>query len=375
MAVTEFYRNRRVLVTGLNGFKGLWLGTWLQELGAEVAGLGLETTREMDASWPQWRSRFHFEQIDIRDSQAVAGFFEEVKPHVVFHLAAQPLVRLSYHQPSETFHTNVQGTVHVLEAARKVESIESVVVVTTDKCYENREWYWSYKEIDPLGGHDPYSSSKACAELVTQAYQRSFCSAGLAPPIGSARAGNVIGGGDWAQDRLVPDIVRSLAAGQAVEIRRPHAIRPWQHVLEPLSGYLMLGQALAQNTPGAVSAWNFGPYESEIVTVGELASAILECWGTGEVRINADADDLHEAKYLKLDSSKAAAELRWHPLLSCAERISWTVDWYKSGLKDSQQAWEFTRHQIREFQSHLESKQTMAERWHGRQVGGTAKAA
>ena len=285
---------------------------------------------------------------DIRDCAAVRAVFEESRPEIVFHLAAQALVRRSYWEPVATYATNVMGTVHVLEAARHTPSVRVVVIVTSDKCYENREWPWGYREPEPMGGHDPYSSSKGCAELVTAAYRRSF-----GPPKGdlvvaSARAGNVIGGGDWAEDRIVPDIVRALTARRPVVLRHPRAVRPWQHVLEPLSGYLVLGERLWNGRAEFAEAWNFGPAEPAPLSVGELARRFLDLWGGGQLVMQAE-DSLHEAHYLKLDCSKALQRLGWFPVLTVDESLSWTAQWYRSYTENRAAAARLTRHQIQDY--------------------------
>jgi len=313
-SLAEFYHGKRVLATGHTGFKGGWLAAWLKLSGAQVTGLSLPS--------------------DIREYSTVVQAVEQSQPEIVFHLAAQALVRRSYQEPVATYATNVMGTVHVLEAARQTRSVRAVVVVTSDKCYENREWIWGYRESEPMGGADPYSSSKGCAELVTAAYRQSFCTADAAPRIASCRAGNVIGGGDWAEDRLVPDIARAILAGEPVIIRNPGATRPWQHVLEPLRGYLILAMKLHSGEPGFAEGWNFGPEAQADLTVHELAQRIVQCWGQGAIEIRCDANAPHEAHLLRLDSSKARVRLHWHPLLSIQESIELTVDWYRSRSRD-----------------------------------------
>jgi CDP-glucose 4,6-dehydratase len=362
MAVCAFYRSRRVLVTGLTGFKGVWLARWLEHLGAEVTGLALPPTDAMSRSWPGLAGRFTWEPVDVRDGAAVARVFASYRPEVVFHLAAQPLVRLSYEEPVATFATNVLGTAHVLEAARQTPSVRALVSVTSDKCYENREWCWGYRECDPLGGHDPYSASKSCAEIVTSCYQRSFGRPDRLV-VASARAGNVIGGGDWAADRLVPDMIRGILANQPVILRRPEAQRPWQHVLEPLSGYLTLGAALGQEGARQAGAWNFGPPDADTVTVRDLAEMLVRAWGRGEVVLEPVASGPHETRYLKLDSSKAAAELGWRPLLSVAHRVGWTVEWYQTWQRDPQAIWDLTGQQIARYQERTCQCPSLAARW------------
>ncbi|NIO41979.1 MAG: CDP-glucose 4,6-dehydratase, partial [Burkholderiales bacterium] len=266
---------------------------------------------------------------DIRDIDALSEALSRAAPDIVFHLAAQPLVRESYRKPVDTYATNVMGTVHLLEAVRHADSVRAVVVVTTDKCYENREWEWGYRECDRLGGHDPYSSSKAAAELVTAAYRRSFLSGDRSPPVASARAGNVIGGGDWAQDRLIPDIVRAFSKNKAARIRNPNAIRPWQHVLEPLRGYLDLAERLFISGSKFADAWNFGPEDRDTRDVGWVVNHFTQLWGGDAAWSQDSAEHPHEAGYLKLDISKARQRLGWSPRLDLETALTWTVDWYR----------------------------------------------
>jgi len=339
------------------------LARWLERLGAEVTGLALPATDEMSQGWPGLAERFTWESVDVRDGAAVGRVFERFQPEVVFHLAAQPLVRLSYEEPVATFAINVLGTAHVLEAARQTPSVRAVVSVTSDKCYENREWCWGYRECDPVGGHDPYSASKGCAEIVTNAYQRSFGrEGGLC--MASARAGNVIGGGDWAADRLVPDMIRGILADRPVVLRRPESLRPWQHVLEPLSGYLTLGAALGREGASHAGPWNFGPHDADTVNVRDLARLLVEAWGRGKVVEQPVPTGPHEARYLKLDSSKAAAELGWRPLLSVAERVGWTVEWYQAWQRDPHAVWDLTGRQIDRYQEMMSQCPSLAARWY-----------
>ncbi len=339
------YRGRRVFVTGLTGFKGVWLGLWLERLGAEVVGLALPPDEPMLRGWPGLPDRFACTTTDVRDPFAVRELIHAARPDVVFHLAAQPLVRLSYQQPVDTFATNVLGTAHVLDAVRTLGSPVPVVNVTSDKCYENREWVWGYREDEAMGGHDPYSASKGCAELVASAYRRSF---GM--KIASGRAGNVIGGGDWAADRLVPDLVRAVMAARPLVLRRPNAVRPWQNVLEPLSGYLTLGARLLTGDTRAEGGWNFGPSEVAPLTVREVADLLVKHWGRGEVVIDEDPAGPHEAHHLRLDSSKAAAELGWRAMLTPTERVAWTVDWYKAWQTDPARGWRIAAEQIERYE-------------------------
>lgn len=365
LAVDNAYRGRRVLLTGASGFKGLWLGLWLQRLGADVLGYSLQPTPEMAIGWPDPQSRVKCIYGDICDLPQVQKTIANFQPEIIFHLAAQPLVRLSYDRPVETFAANVMGVAHVLEAARHTPSVQAAVVVTTDKCYVNREWHWGYREEDPLGGHDPYSASKACSEIVTNSYRQSFATQRPDLQIASARAGNVIGGGDWALDRLVPDIVRTVQSNQPVLVRQPHAIRPWQHVVEPLSGYLLLGAALLSQKPGAAAAWNFGPTDAIPLTVREVAQRVVANWGSGEVIEAATSNGPHEARYLKLDSSKAIAELGWQTLLTNDERIRWTVDWYKACNQHPRRAWEQTIRQLEEAEVRIADNERLRANWYG----------
>lgn len=332
------WRGRRVLLTGHTGFKGGWLSLWLQALGAEVSGVALAPDTQP--------SLFDVARVgagmtstigDIRDLRVVRTAMQESGPDVVFHLAAQPLVRESYRTPVETFAANVMGTAHVLEAARECPSLQAVIVVTSDKCYENREWPWGYRESDALGGSDPYSASKGCAEIVAASYRRSFF--GGAQPlrhpalVATARAGNVIGGGDWAEDRIVPDMVRAARSGGAVRIRNPNAVRPWQHVLEPLHGYLVLGERLLDGEARFADAWNFGPFEADALPVGELAEMVCSSWpGLVAPQVD-DGAHPHEAHYLRLDWSKARDDLGWAPRWRIDEAVSRTTSWYRRYLE------------------------------------------
>lgn len=351
------YRGRRVLVTGHTGFKGPWLCEWLLALGAEVTGFALapETTPALFDTLGL-ASRMTHVIGDVRDLAAVRGVVEKTRPEFVFHLAAQALVRLSYSQPVETYAVNVMGTANVLEAVRLANLPCSVVAVTTDKCYENREWVHSYREEDPMGGYDPYSSSKGAAELVISAYRRSFFSQPSSPVrLASARAGNVIGGGDWALDRIVPDCIRSLERGEAIPVRNKVATRPWQHVLEPLSGYLWLGACLDQPKLSAFgtqlkSAFNFGPALSSNRTVAELVAEVLRHW-PGRWEDMSDPAALHEAKLLNLAIDKSYHLLGWFPTWDFASSVSQTVQWYRRAHQDPSQATAFTREQIEAYRS------------------------
>lgn len=324
--LSQAYRGKRVLLTGHTGFKGSWLLLWLESLGAEVHGLSLapETQQWLFAAAQLQRHCRHFEG-DVRDFDLVKKRVAEVKPDFVFHLAAQPLVRRSYAQPLETLATNAMGTAHVLEAVRLRGESCRVVIVSSDKCYENRERDEGYREDEAMGGHDPYSMSKGATELVTASWRRSF---GLT--VASARAGNVIGGGDWAEDRLVPDIVRSLAAHQPVPVRNPRSVRPWQHVLEPLSGYLLLGARLGQ--AGVADGWNFGPSDESSRTVRELVEQMIASWGSGRWEDKSDPKAVHEAKLLRLSIAKAKAQLDWAPRWGFEETVKRTVNWYRAQM-------------------------------------------
>lgn len=335
------YTNRRVLVTGHTGFKGSWLSEWLLRLGADVHGLALAPQPHetlFDQLGLSERLTSH-ELIDVRDAAAVRQCVEQVEPEFIFHLAAQPLVRLSFKEPLETFSTNVMGTANVLDAVHKCKLNCSVVVVTTDKCYENREWVHSYREEDPMGGFDPYSASKGCAELVTSSYRRSFFNTAGSAKISSARAGNVIGGGDWAVDRIVPDIFRSIKCGQPIRIRNRHATRPWQHVLEPLSGYLWLaakldGLSSESERHVLTTAFNFGPSLASNRTVLDLVETVLE-HTNGEYVDESDPTAPHEAGKLNLSIEKAFHNLNWWPTWGFEEAVKKTTDWYLSALSAS----------------------------------------
>ena len=328
-----FWQGKRVFLTGHTGFKGSWLTIWLRSLGANVTGFSLNPPTE-PSLFNEARASDGITSVigDIRDPSAISQSVEEARPDILIHMAAQPLVRRSYQEPVETFATNVMGTIHVLEAARRIRTIRAIVNITTDKCYENREWVWGYRESEPMGGHDPYSSSKGCAELVTAAWRRSFFTTENVA-LASARAGNVIGGGDWAEDRLVPDILRAFSCKETVILRNPGATRPWQHVLEPLAGYLTLARALYEQGEAMSEPWNFGPNERDALSVLKLVEALGTMWGEGaRWAAEADPSNLHEAHHLKLDISKAQARLGWKPHWDILTALEKTVDWHRAWL-------------------------------------------
>jgi len=329
----KFWHCKRVLLTGHTGFKGSWLAFWLQRLGAEICGYSLPAPTE-PAHWSLMKLYFRSEIADIRDSKTLEKVFREFRPEIVFHLAAQSLVRASYRDPAETYSTNVMGTLNVFEACRKTESVRAVINVTSDKCYENREWTKGYREEDAMGGYDPYSSSKGCSELLTASYRNSYFNNAEFDKkhrtlLASCRAGNVIGGGDWAEDRLVPDIMRAAAAGKPVDIRNPGATRPWQHVLEPLSGYLLVGRRLLEGKPEYATGWNFGPDMESVFTVKQLIESIQENWPAVEYRLAAGVEP-HEANLLQLDISNAGNILGWKPVWNKASCLAHTVSWYRT---------------------------------------------
>jgi CDP-glucose 4,6-dehydratase len=331
----SFWNGKRVFLTGHTGFKGGWLALWLKRLGAIVYGYALEPPTEPNLFTLARVGEGLEHQIgDIRDAATLRTAVDGLAPDIVLHLAAQPILRLSYDEPVETFATNLMGTVNLLEAVRHTPSAKVTLIITTDKCYENREQIWPYREIDAMGGHDPYSASKGCAELAMSAYGRSFFKQGEAV-VASVRAGNVIGGGDWARDRLMTDIIAAVSQGKRPILRNPGAIRPWQHVMEPLSGYLRAAEYLWKNRSAAVESWNFGPETESEIPVGDLARHVCRLWGNGiEPEIVADARNLHEAHWLRLDSSKARMQLGWTPRLSLSTTLALTVDWYKAGLEN-----------------------------------------
>lgn len=359
LVVNSFWRGKKVFLTGHTGFKGSWLSLWLQQLGAEVTGYALIP--------PTHPSLFEVANVgqgmrsligDIRDGLLLKEAMRVAAPDIVMHLAAQALVRRSYVDPVETYSTNVMGTVHLLEAVRQTPSVRAVVNVTSDKCYENKEWVWGYRESEPLGGFDPYSNSKGCSELVTAAYRNSFFNPANFDQhrvaLASGRAGNVIGGGDWAEDRLIPDILRAISAGRPVVIRNPHAIRPWQHVLEPLSGYLLLARKLYEDGAVYAEGWNFGPNDEDAKPVQQIVEQLTRQWGEGASWQLDQAVHPHEAHYLKLDCSKAKMRLGWQPRWSLAQALAQITVWQKAFLQGADMR-ELSLQQISAFQE-LESQ-------------------
>lgn len=349
MVNESFWQNKKVFLTGHTGFKGSWLSLWLQMLGAKVYGYSLEAPTEPNLfTCAGIVSGMESMIADIGDFKRLEAAIQGFAPDIVIHMAAQSLVRESYDNPMETYATNVMGTVNLLEAIRKTPSVSAAIIVTSDKCYENKEWCWGYRENDRLSGHDPYSNSKACAEMVVSAYFSSFFSSDVRKiGLATVRAGNVIGGGDWAADRLVPDLIRAFSNSKKAVIRNPSAIRPWQHVLEPLSGYLMLAEQLME-TPGLSGAWNFGPGYDDTKSVGEIVSVLSTVWG-GDVESTIDSGSHpHEANLLKLDCNKAHSLLGWSPRLNLDAALEMTASWYKAYFQNSDMH-QITRHQISQF--------------------------
>jgi CDP-glucose 4,6-dehydratase len=355
MESLKVFKGKKVLITGHTGFKGGWLTLWLNHLGADVAGYALDpkypdgifTLSGISKDIRDYRG-------DVRDLDHLKKVFDDVQPEVVFHLAAQPLVLESYKNPVETFDVNIMGTVNVLEAIRNTSSVKAGVMITTDKCYENREWIWGYREDEPMGGHDPYSASKGAAELVISSWRRSFFSKNEAPLIASARAGNVIGGGDWCENRLVPDIIRALLSDSPIELRNPDATRPWQHVLEPLSGYLKLGALLLERNTRYAEGWNFGPYVQEVHSVRKVVETMLKMAGKGTWIDRSEGIKKHEAILLMLDITKAIQKLKWMPTLSFTENIRLTLEWYMNYKRQDVRA--LSLQQIKYFESKWKSK-------------------
>jgi CDP-glucose 4,6-dehydratase len=353
-AFGDVFRGKRVLITGHTGFKGSWLALWLSDLGAMVTGLALApNTQASHFELIRLRDIITHVEGDIRDPHVVDKAFKIADPEIVFHLAAQALVRDSYDDPKKTFDTNIGGTVNILEAVRMSSSVMAAVVITSDKCYENREWVWGYREKDPMGGHDPYSASKGASEIVSSAYRRSFFDkTGRGPHMGFAtvRAGNVIGGGDWAKDRLIPDCVCALTGNKPIVIRNPNAIRPWQHVLDPLSGYLFLAQRLLNNSGRFSGAWNFGPVDIAHINVEELVKRFIAAWGKGRIELlGSNQSAPHEANLLRLSIDKASCELGWFPILNASTAIDWAVRWYKNWLSTEKNMRKISLDQIHEY--------------------------
>jgi len=351
----RFWKGRRVFVTGHTGFKGSWLSLWLESLGADVTGYALKAPTQPNL-YLQAEVYRAIKSIcaDIRDFSRLKSAINESRPEVIIHMAAQSVVRCGYENPIETYSSNVMGTVHVLEAVRELALPCVVVNVTSDKCYENREWVWGYRENDRLGGHDPYSNSKACAELIASTFRDSYfrvdSSECVPVAIASARAGNVIGGGDWTRDQLIPDLMRSFLDNNPCSIRSPSAIRPWQFVLEPLRGYLMLAERLTENPSKFGSSWNFGPTESDAKTVSWIANRLVQLWGDEACWKNDERTHPHEARYLKLDVSKAKDELGWSPALPLSSALDWIVEWYRAFQKGDDLPG-FTRTQIKRYEA------------------------
>ena len=336
----NFYKGKRVLITGHTGFKGSWLSIWLYELGAEVIGVAQDPFTERDnfvLSGIGEKMKADI-RADIRDGERMKAIFKEYQPEIVFHLAAQPLVRLSYEIPVETYETNVMGTINILEAIRVTDSVKVGIMITTDKCYENKEQIWGYRENEPMGGYDPYSSSKGAAEIAISSWRRSFFNPlhyeEHGKSIASVRAGNVIGGGDWAVDRIIPDCIKALEVGEKLNIRNPKAIRPWQHVLEPLSGYMLLAWKMWDDPIRYCESWNFGPFLESIVTVWDMAEKVVGNYGKGELKDVSDSSMLHEASLLMLDISKTIFQLGWKPKMNVSQTVALTIDWYKRYRKE-----------------------------------------
>ena len=352
----NIYNGKRVLLTGHTGFKGSWLTLWLKSLGAEVLGYSLEPNTN-PSMFEELRIYGHCnnEIGNILDEKHLHSVMAEFKPEIVFHLAAQPLVRLSYFEPKLTYETNVIGSLNVLQAARNCSSVKAFVNVTTDKCYENREINRGYTEDEPMGGYDMYSSSKGCVEILSSSFRRSFLQEEGSYAMATARAGNVIGGGDWAADRLIPDCIRYINQDKPIEIRNPIAVRPWQHVLEPLSGYLLLGQKLLEYGKKYAEGFNFGPNEDSVLKVADVSQKVVDFYGKGEVVVHK-RDDLHEANLLMLNIDKAEKVLGWVPTYTAEEAIKHTVEWYKHFYQNDVDMYDFTLNQIREFEEKISYK-------------------
>jgi CDP-glucose 4,6-dehydratase len=350
----EIYKGKKVLVTGHTGFKGSWLSVWLTMLGAEVIGYSQEPPSDPNMFEAiNLEDRVTHVKGDVRHEDRLTSVFESIKPDIVFHLAAQPIVRRSYKEPKRTYQTNIMGTVNLLEAVRATDSVRACVIVTSDKCYEDKEWVYGYRETDPMGGYDPYSSSKGCAELVTAAYRKSY-----SLPISSVRAGNVIGGGDWGEDRLIPDCVRALSQQKPIQVRYPNAMRSWQYVLDVLHGYLLLGGLMHEEGDNVSGSWNFGPNDESVITVEELVRHIIEYWGKGAYIANSGTQP-HEATLLKLDTSKARALLGWKPVYRLDQAIGRAASWYKGYYKGMRgtELYEYTVGQIELYEANMEAEE------------------
>jgi CDP-glucose 4,6-dehydratase len=352
-----FWQGKKVLITGHTGFKGSWLSLWLQEMGAVVKGYSLPapTTTALFEEAKVWEG-MSSEDGDVRDFPHLREVLSEFKPEIVFHMAAQPLVRLSYDDPMDTYSTNVMGTVYLLEAVKQIGGVKAVVNITSDKCYENREWVWGYREDEPMGGYDPYSNSKGCAELVTSSYRQSFFNkekyAEHGCALATVRAGNVIGGGDWAEDRLIPDMLKAFSEDRSVEIRSPNAIRPWQHVLEPLSGYIAIAEHLYEQGCEFAEGWNFGPRDEDAKPVEWIVDRLTSLWGEEASWHLSDGEHPHEAHYLKLDCSKAKMRLNWQPVWNLDETLSRIVNWQKAWLAGQ----DMKQYTIKEIQQYIAAR-------------------
>jgi len=357
---TSFYKNKKILITGHTGFKGSWLTLFLTELGAQVMGISLPPKTSKDFYVVNNLDRFCNSHIsDISDYQTIQKKIAQFQPDLIFHLAAQSLVRYSYMNPLETYQTNVMGTVNLLESIKNIKSKCAIVVITTDKVYENKEWNYPYRENDRLGGKDPYSASKACVELLVSSYQHSFFHQqdfeNHQKAIATARAGNVIGGGDWSEDRLIPDIIKAIESDTEIIIRNPESIRPWQYVLEPLSGYLLLAEKLYNDPTKYSGAWNFGPYPEEVVSVEEVVKTAISILEKGRYRIEKKINAAHEATLLKLDISNALNILHWEPVLNTNDAIRWTIEWYKELKKNNKDSiQEYSKKSIHDYLNRIE---------------------
>ncbi|MEW6041153.1 MAG: CDP-glucose 4,6-dehydratase [Elusimicrobiota bacterium] len=361
----DIFRNKKVLITGDTGFKGSWLAIWLKELGADVYGYALPPQKEEDNFVKcNLYEKIHHVDGDVRNLNELLKYFEIVQPEFAFHMAAQPLVLESYKDPHYTFETNIMGTVNFFEAIRATKSVKAALNITSDKCYQNNEWVWGYRESDHMGGKDPYSASKGCSELVTTAYMNSFFSNDTHCSIASARAGNVIGGGDWAEYRIIPDFFRAIKNNEKLIIRNPNATRPWQHVLEPLSGYLILASKLYEEGNKYSGGWNLGPLDQANYKVVELIEAIIKYYGKGNVGFEASNEKLHEANVLKLDISKATWNLKWKPVLNFEELIEYTVDGYKVEMEEKELYFE----RVRQIEKYVELAKQRNINWAEKQI-------